>query len=248
MRLICRPWLLAALTVVAVTGVFFLSPIAQSQSFHNFADKRTLWGIKNVANVISNFLFLIVGVRGLLFVGRSSAPRGLRFLYTVLFSGVALTGLGSAWYHSDPNNDTLVWDRIPMTIVFMALLSATVAELISLRLGTQLLIPLVSIGIGSVWLWHYTEGQGFGDLRLYYLIQYYPIFFIPLILWLYYDPSHRYVFRQLAGVVCWYIIAKILEQLDLPIYVAVGISGHTLKHLAAGVSTWWLVVLFRERR
>jgi len=67
-------------------------------------------------------------------------------------------------------------------------------------------------------------------------------------LWLYYDPSHRYVFRPLAGVVCWYVIAKILEQLDLPIYDAIGVSGHTLKHLAAGVSTWWLVVLFRERR
>jgi len=248
MRSLYRPWLLLGLTIAAVAAVFFLPPIAQAMSFHQFADHRPVWGVKNGADVISNLFFLFVGITGLTLVAKASGPRGLLLIYAVLFSGVVLTGVGSAWYHSNPNNDTLVWDRIPMTIVFMALLSVTVAELINRRLGIQLLMPLVFLGIGSVWLWHYTEEQGFGDLRIYYLVQFYPMLFIPLILWLYYDPGRGYVLRPLVWVVFWYVIAKIFERLDFPIYAAFGVSGHTLKHLAAGVSTWYFVVLFRERR
>ena len=39
----------------------------------------------------------------------------------IYFSGVALVALGSAYYHEDPENETLFWDRLPMTIAFMAL-------------------------------------------------------------------------------------------------------------------------------
>jgi hypothetical protein len=239
--------LLSGLTVVATVAVFLLHPIAQPLSFHHFADTRSWLGIPNFGNVASNLPFLFVGGTGLWLTGKTSAPGAIRLIYTILFIGVILTGLGSAYYHSNPNNDTLVWDRIPMTIVFMALFSATVAELIGLKQGTRLLIPLVLIGIASVWWWHYTEGQGHGDLRLYYLVQYYPMLFIPLILWLFYDPAHKPILLCLVWVVIWYVIAKLLEQTDQPIYTALGVSGHTFKHLAAAVSTWYFVLLFRQK-
>ncbi len=38
---------------------------------------------------------------------------------------------------------------------------------------------------------------------------------------------------------------KVLDLLDCPIWSALGVvSGHTLKHLTAGLATWHLVRLF----
>ena len=239
--------LLLGLTVIATVATFFLRPIPQSLSFHHFADTRSWLGIPNFGNVASNLPFLFVGIAGLTLTWKSSTSNAIRLTYTVLFIGVLLTGLGSAYYHSNPNNDTLVWDRIPMTIVFMSLFSATITELIAQKTGVRLLIPLVLIGIGSVLWWHYTETQGHGDLRLYFLVQYYPMFFIPLIIWLFYDPAHKPTLKCLLWVVIWYVIAKLFERLDYPIYNGLGVSGHTLKHLAAAVSTWYFVLMFRQK-
>jgi len=239
--------LLLICTVIAIIAVFLIHPIAQPLSFHNFADHRSWLGIPNFGNVASNLPFLIIGIIGLRLTRKAVVTSSIRLIYTILFIGVLLTGLGSGYYHSDPNNITLVWDRIPMTIVFMSLFSATVAEMINLRQGLRLLFPLVLLGVTSVWWWHYTENDGHGDLRLYFLVQYYPMLFIPLILWLFYDPIHQPILKCLTWVVIWYVIAKIFEQLDYPIYSTLGISGHTLKHLAAAVSTWYFVLLFRQK-
>ena len=50
---------------------------------------------------------------------------------------------------------------------------------------------------------------------------------------------------SLIWIVIWYVIAKLFEAADYPIYQAMGASGHSLKHLAAAVSTWYFVRLFR---
>ncbi len=240
-----KSWLLALVTLITLVAVFFAPPIGQALSFHHFADGRPLWGIPNFGNVASNLPFLIVAVFGLVTVLKAVVTPAIRVTYIFLFLGVLMTGLGSAYYHWNPNNDTLVWDRIPMTIVFMSLLAATVTELVNRRLGVGLLLPLVAVGVGSVLWWHYTETLGKGDLRLYFWVQFYPMVAIPIILWLFYSPGVKPVLRCLVWVVIWYVIAKVFERLDFPIFRVVGISGHTFKHLAAAVSTWYFVVLFR---
>jgi hypothetical protein len=164
-----------------------------------------------------------------------------------LFVGIILVGPGSAFYHLHPGNGTLVWDRLPMTIVFMSLLAATISEVISEQFGIGLLFPLIIIGILSVMWWHYTEGRGRGDLRPYIWVQFYPATFIALLLGLFYREVPKPVLTALFWVVFWYGIAKVFEVLDLTIYKAIGVSGHTLKHLAAGVSCWYLVVLFKRK-
>lgn len=238
--------LLIWLTIIALIGVYFLPAIPQPPSFHHFADTRTIWGIPNFANVISNIPFVFVGVYGLLALYQAKATRGIRAIYFALFLGIILTGLGSAYYHYSPDNETLVFDRIPMTLVFMALLSATIAELINCKFGTRLLGPLLLIGMGSVLWWHFGEQTGHGDLRLFGLVQFYPMVFIPLILWLFYDPGQKRAIISLCWVVVWYGIAKVLESRDKDIFALTGfVSGHTLKHLAAGVSTLYLVKMFR---
>jgi len=114
--------------------------------------------------------------------------------------------------------------------------------------GRVLLVPLVVIGVGSVWLWHFTEEWGFGDLRLYYWVQFYPMVVIPVILWLYRSEEGMGMVRPLVWVVVWYVAAKVLEWKDWEVYRMIGVGGHTLKHLAAGVSAGYFVVLFRRRR
>ncbi len=240
-------WLILGLTAIAIGVVFCLHPIQQSAEYHNFADSRTILGIPNGWNVLSNLLFVMVGIVGLWAVWKARVRASEGGMYGVLFTGVLLTGFGSGYYHWHPDNDTLVWDRIPMTLVFMSLLAATVAELVNRRFGMGMFLPLLVLGVGSVLWWHWTELRGNGDLRWYGLVQFYPVIFIPLLLWLYYDPVYRPAIRSLAWVVVWYVVAKVVEPLDKQIYDAVGVSGHTIKHLAAAVATAYLVQMFKRK-
>ena len=166
----------AAFVIVSVgvaSAVLLHAPVAQSLAYHHFADRRTIFGIPNGCDVLSNALFLVVGGLGLWYVlcanpGRGSAAflsQGERWPYAVFFLGVLLTAFGSAYYHLTPDNARLVWDRLPMTVGFMAFLAAMIAERIDLRAGLWLLIPLIAIGAGSVFYWEWTELRGAGDLR-----------------------------------------------------------------------------------
>jgi len=237
--------LLGSVAGFTLLTLLFIPPIPQPPAFHHFADTRTVWGIPNFSNVATNIPFLFVGYAGLSLVLRSSSGISGKLAYAILFAGVILTGLGSAYYHWAPDNDRLVWDRLPMTIVFMSLLSAIVAQLVNPRLGKGLLVPLVLTGIGSVYWWHYTETLGHGDLRLYMWVQFFPMLTIVFLLILYYQPTLKPVLRVLVKIVIWYAIAKALEQLDYPIFRALRVSGHALKHLAAIVSTAYFIILFR---
>lgn len=236
--------ILALITLIPLIVLFFFPRIAQDPTFHNFADHRAFGGVPNFGNVASNLSFVLIGTYGLFLVAKTPVPVAIRIIYLFLFTGVLLTGLGSAFYHSHPDNNTLVSDRIPMTIVFMSFLSATLAELVSRPLGIRLLIPLVALGVGSVLWWRYTETIGQGDLRLYFWVQFYPMAAIPLLLWLNYSPAVKTILPSLLWIVVWYVIAKVFERLDYPIYCAIGVSGHTLKHLAAAVSTVYFIRLF----
>ena len=240
--------LLAIFTLAAIIAVFTRQPIPQDPVFHNFFDKRSLWSILNFGNVVSNLPFFIIGITGLSLLNRSTASRSIIWIYGCMFSGILLTALGSGYYHDHPDNHRLIYDRIPMTMVFMSLLTATVAEFINLKLGSMFLAPLLVIGVFSVLWWHYTESQGKGDLRLYFLVQYYPMLFIPLIMLLFRAPAHNQASRQLIWVVVWYVVAKLFEKFDEEVYSVTGfVSGHSLKHLAAAVATWYLVRMFRHK-
>jgi len=240
--------ILIFLTILVTIAVFMAGPIAESGVYHDFADRRPFAGIPNFLNVISNLPFVLIGSVGLMLVGRTSAASPLPVIYATLFAGVILTGLGSAWYHIKPDNNTLVYDRLPMTIVFMSLLSATLSELVNSRLGGLLLGPLIITGVTSVIWWHITELRGAGDLRLYVLVQYYPMLLIPLILLLFPSASNGRGNPYLLRVVIWYFIAKAFDLADRFIYTLTGlISGHSLKHLAAAIATFYLIRLFQSK-
>lgn len=225
----------AALVALALHG-----RIAQDPAYHSFADTRRIAGIENFWNVLSNLPFLLFGAYGLSRARRLAWPEG-RGAYLSLCIGVLLVGFGSAWYHLAPSNESLVWDRLPMTIAFMALFSLLLDERDVLGSGIPTLVPLLIAGVGSVVFWHWTELHGVGDLRPYVLVQFLPIALIPVILLLF---PRRYVSTPLLIVaLVLYFAAKLLEYFDARIFEALGVvSGHTLKHLVAAIAVLCIIL------
>ena len=241
----------AVIAVVAL--VFLLLPrIPQPQAYHHFADRRSFLGIPNFGDVVSNLPFAVVGLWGLLFVLRLK-PDDKRFLdsrerwpYLLVFAGLLLTAFGSAYYHLAPNNARLVWDRVPITVVFMSMVAAVIAERISVRAGLWLLPALLALGVGSVLQWYESELRGLGDLRLYAAVQVCSALVLLMALSL---PPRYTRGSDLALVVGFYALAKLLETFDRTIVHALGgtVSGHTLKHLTAAIAGYWILLMVQKR-
>lgn len=245
--------ILIGLLVLVMIVVGTLEPIPQDPGYHLFADSRGFFGIPNFNDVVSNIGFTLVGVLGLFLV----IGEGRRILfaesmdarpYSIFFIAVALVGVGSAYYHWAPSNERLFWDRLPMAIAFMAITSATVADRIDAKAGNGwLLLLLLAGGAASLIYWHWTESLGRGDLRLYALVQFYPMLALPVVIALF--PRHRYtVGRYLVWVIAWYALSKVLEHFDGEVFELLGhtVSGHTLKHLAAAVATLAVLQMLRS--
>ena len=167
--------------------------------------------------------------------------------YLVLFLGTMLTGAGSAYYHLWPDNETLVWDRLPMTLTFMSLYSIIISEFIAERAGRLLLAPLLSAGVASVLYWWFTESHGVGDLRFYAIVQFFPILTTLIILLFFRKKSgSAYGYWILFGS---YIAAKLCEHYDSQIHQAlVLISGHTIKHILPALGLWILLQTYKTHR
>jgi hypothetical protein len=242
------------MAAVVAAIAMLLPPMPQPQWYHMFADQRRFLGIPNFNNVVSNFPFAAVGLCGLVFLMRASCRQGAghfldrreRWPYLIVFVGLILTAAGSSYYHLQPDNTTLVWDRLPMTIVMMSLLAAIVAERIELRAGLLLMPLLLLIGLSSVLQWRASEVRGAGDLRFYAAVQLYSVLFLVIAFLL---PSRYTRGRDLAIVAGFYVLAKILEALDRPIFdLGHIVSGHTLKHLAAAGAGYWIFRMLQKRR
>ncbi len=239
--LLFRPVVIIGACVIATLMMFLLPPMAQDPSYHLFADRRSIFGIQNGLNVISNLAFLAAGLYGLMLYGRKGAP------FLAFSAGVVLTAMGSAYYHYAPDTRALFWDRLPMTVCFMSLSALVIGERIDGRVGRALLLPLMIAGAASVIYWRMTEMAGSGDLRPYILVQFLPLLILPLVCALH--PARAHDGGCLRHAFWWYMAAKGFELLDSQIYSLGGIvSGHTLKHLAAGYACWWVVRLSPGRR
>lgn len=228
-----------------------LPRIPQPQSYHHFADQRAWLGVPNFGDVVSNFPFSVVGLWGLWFLlGKPDDQRFIdrreRWPYALVFAGLLLTAFGSAYYHLAPDNARLVWDRLPITVVFTALVATTIAERISVRAGLWLLPFLMAVGAGSVLQWYASELRGEGDLRLYAAVQVCSALALLLALLL---PPRYTRSSDLAVVVGFYVLAKLLETFDRAIFHALGdrVSGHTLKHLAAAMAGYWILRMLAKR-
>ena len=238
---------LAAILLAAFAFVLSRPPLRQDPSYHRMADERTMLGLPNALNVLSNLPFAVVGVFGLVQVfRRGSLLQEERWPYAAVFGGTLLTAFGSSYYHLAPDNTRLVWDRLPMTIAFMGLVAAVLAERVSVRLSRLLFVPLLVLGASSVAYWHWSEVLGAGDLRPYVLVQFGSLLAIVLLIALF--PEGGRGTRFLVAALFAYAAAKALEEADRPIFDLIRVvSGHSLKHIAAALSVSCLVAMVIHR-
>jgi hypothetical protein len=249
-----------SLFLITGLGLFLTKPIPQSLEYHNFADQRTFIDISNFNDVMSNLPFIIIGISELYQIfqqyGRvpfqlpplyNGPARHMEFrtpeirsyqIYTrTMFQLVTIwVGCGSMYYHLNPNNSTLIWDRLPMAVAFMLLLTYVLLRARVIRANNYLLalIILQIVGIGSVLIWAYVD-----DLRLYGLVQFGSIAWIVLLLIRGgIDINTEYLWSALS----LYIGAKLCEHLDRLIFSlsCCTVSGHTLKHLLAALATYYV--------
>jgi len=238
--------------ILAIVMVAFMQPIPQDPAYHDFIDLRMLYGVPNFWNVASNLLFVIAGLLGLLLLAaRRPVPGGLpelRSAYWVFFIGILLAGFGSGYYHLDPSNASLVWDRLPMTLAFMAFFAMIVGEYLSPGAGRALLWPLLLVGVLSIVYWHMTEQAGHGDLRPYALVQFLPMVLIPLILLMFRGRLDGVIF--IWAMIAAYIVSKITEYYDAQIYTLLdgALSGHSIKHMVAATGTLFICAALLRRR
>jgi hypothetical protein len=239
----------AAAAAAAILAAIYVDPIAQDPAYHRFADPRSFFSVPNFLDVMSNIPFAIVGVAGLIFIARHGATttHGARPAWFFFFTGVFLTAFGSGYYHADPNNETLLWDRLPMSIVFMSFLAIVVGEYLSASLGRRMLLPLLLVGVSSVFYWSYTESLGRGDLRAYAAVQFLPVLLIPMTVLMYRERSG--LGRYIGLMILFYVVAKLLEFFDTEVFAAGKlVSGHSLKHLVASLAPASLLYGLMQRR
>ncbi|KAM3355029.1 hypothetical protein ACQJBY_025661 [Aegilops geniculata] len=162
--------------------------------------------------------------------------------WTLFFAGVTAVGVGSSYYHLYPNDATLVWDRLPMTIAFTSIVAIFIIERVDDRAGTKSLAPLVIAGALSILYWSF-----FDDLRPYAIIQFVPCIVIPVMA-IVIPPmyTHSSYWLWAAG---FYLLAKVEEAADKPIYRWTHdiVSGHTLKHLCAAMVPVFLTLMLAKR-
>ncbi|HEV2135318.1 MAG TPA: hypothetical protein VGR47_13875 [Terracidiphilus sp.] len=246
-------------TLVLAAGALALvcamiEPIPQPQWYHQFTDRRSFLGIPNFGDVASNLPFAVIGSWGLVFLLRSRVrPDAKVFLdareqwpYLFVFAGLLLTAFGSAYYHLAPGNSRLVCDRLPMTITFLSLVAAVIAERIHIRLGIWLLPVLLLVGQVSVLQWYWSETKGRGDLRFYAAVQAFSALVILLAILF----PRRYTRTADFGLVAgFYVLAKALELLDKPVFAVLHVvSGHTLKHLVAAAAGYCILRMLQKRK
>ncbi|OGB20481.1 MAG: hypothetical protein A3I66_18685 [Burkholderiales bacterium RIFCSPLOWO2_02_FULL_57_36] len=218
--------------ILAVIGIgLFLPAIHQPESYHHFADQRSWNAIPNFADVVSNLIFTAAGAIGLYKLrGLPDAMQKVSLPLSVFFGGLLLTGVGSAYYHWAPSAQTILVDRLPMVFAFAGVIGTFLAQRVSARMGLFGLIAGLVVGSAGL------AGSAItGNLTLYLALQFGGLAGIATGLFLLKNTDDHLPWWTLIG---WYALAKALELGDHLVWELTQhmVSGHTLKHIAAGMA------------
>ena len=235
---------LAALFVFIIVALFY-GPISQPQEYHDFADDREILGVPNALDVMSNLAIIYPGVVGLAFIhesrNRTQVSEDEISIQITLFSGMILTFAGSVWFHLDPTDSTMLWDRLGMSVVIGSCISLLIHDMWDRNLAAKIHLPIIIASIVSVLWW-----PVFDDLRVYFIVKHHPFILFPIFLL-----CGRRIYDKVSGyywALSMFLLATIFEFADQQIFEITGIiSGHTLKHIAAGIGLWFLMVMIRDR-
>ena len=230
-----QAWALAGVAVALFVVVrLVLGPLPQWASYHDLADTRTLGGIPRAGDVLTNLSILAAGLWGATLGPRLVGNGDERLAWRAFVAATIATAVGSAWYHLDPSNATLVWDRLPMSLVMATLLALVLADRVDTRFAREALLPFSLVALGSVLYWATTEALGRGDLTAYLILRVGTGAGIVVLLIL--RPGRTRGVRWLWAAIALDVAMTLAERYDKAIYAATDglASGHNLKHLLAG--------------
>jgi hypothetical protein len=219
--------------IILILLAIFLPSIEQNQNYHNFADQRVLFGVNNAFDTLSNLAFIMVGALGLVNFYNNQyikISNSFSVILNLFFISIILTGLGSSFYHLSPNDFTLVFDRLAMSLVFASILAMLAYLKISSRFGLHTLAELLILAPLTVLIWKFN-----GNLTPYVVLQFGGIILVILTLLL---TKTRMQGPCFTSLIILYGAAKLVEFYDEKIFNLSQnlISGHTLKHLIAALA------------
>ena len=214
-----------------------LLPLTRGPAFHVYADQRTWLGIPHAGDVLSNLAFVVVAMWAL---RRARSP-----FARACCAGIALIGVGSGIYHVAPGDTTLALDWTPIALGLAFINAAVIDDRFGMRAGRLALVIGGALALGSVATWLATGGTGGGshggvadDMRggtmlPYACVQALGVALPPLVALM--RPG-RIPARPLLGAVLLFAIARLCAAHDRAVLDALGISGHSLKHIAAALA------------
>jgi hypothetical protein len=247
-----QAWLFAgiALALAAILRAL-VGPLPQDPAYHAFADTRAWGPIPHAGDVLTNAAILAAGIAGIALWRRVHISSEERPVYALFVLAMLATAAGSAWYHAQPGDARLVWDRLPMTLVIAAIFTFVLADRVHSAFASAWL-PFVALGAASVLWWAWTDRSGDGgDLMLYVVVRSGAGLAILFLLLL--RPGRHTSARWLVAAVVLDVVMTACELLDREIFAATRglISGHSVKHLLAGallgcVLAWLALRRLRE--
>jgi hypothetical protein len=227
---------LAGVIVLYAAVLVAVGPLPQDPAYHMFADVRTCLGvIPRAGDVLTNLAILAAGVYGYAARSRFNVTPDERPAATLLVVGTFLTAAGSAYYHWDPRNATLVWDRLPMMLVIPPILVLVLADRVGQAFARRALAPLTAFGLASVLWWSLSEALGMEDVRLYLIVR--VLLVVAVLALVVFRPSRYTGTGWLVAAIAGEAVMITFERLDHQIFALTGgiASGHNLKHLTVGV-------------
>ena len=142
----------------------------------------------------------------------------------------------------EPNDSTMLWDRLGMSVVIGSCISLLIHDMSDRNLAGMIHLPIVVTSVISVLWW-----PVFDDLRFYFIVKHHPFILFPILLF-----YGNHIYDKISGYywgLSMFILATLFEFTDLQIFEITGfISGHTLKHIFAGVGLWLLMAMIRDRK
>jgi len=241
-----RRVVLGVLVLLLLAAVVAVAPKSQDPTYHHFADAGRAGPVPNAANVLSNLAFLAVGIWGVAVVLSPRTTTAFdepweRRPYALFFTALVATAFGSASYHWNPNDRTLFWDRLPMTVAFASLVTSVLAERVDPRAARRLFLPLVGIGLGTILAWRFLD-----DLRPYVFLQAAALLVV-LVSTIFFRSRYPHG-GFMAGLLAGYAAALLFELFDREVRsLLVVTGGHPLKHLAAAAGTACVAAMLRRR-
>jgi hypothetical protein len=223
-------------TLILAAILVATGPHIQSQGYHLFAEQRTILNIPHFGDVLSNLAFAIVGILLFIEVKKWNATEMYKdqgVLFKALAYSCIILALGSGYYHWEPVDSTLIWDRVAMVLSFTIVFydSCIRYDVFNKNKVIKGALATAAAFLGTVVLWIV-----FDRLEPYYLVQAFALVLVILAIRNYKTTPSKHLF-YLFG---WYVVAKICEICDKQIFMLTGdlISGHTLKHIASAVALY----------